>query len=151
MPDSPDQLGRVAETSRAVAFSDGVLAIVITLLVLDLRVPDVEPGRLLQGLADQWPVYLAYLTSSLYVGVVWLNHKATFLRVRHMDRGLHWANLGVLFTTALLPFPTAVLSSALRGATSRTSGRRRRSTRSSARCCAPAGCGCSTTWPGIRS
>lgn len=99
-----------ADTGRAVAFSDAVFAIIITLLVLDLRPPDVEPGRLLSGLLQQWPTYLAYVISYLYIGVVWTNHKAAFRRIRWIDRGLHWANLGVLFTTALLPFPTAVIS-----------------------------------------
>lgn len=102
-----------SDTARAEAFSDGVFAIVITLLVLDLRVPEVEPGRLLSGLLAQWPAYTAYLASYLYVAVVWLNHKATFKRIRETDRGFHWANLFVLFTTALLPFPTAVVSHAM--------------------------------------
>lgn len=104
---------RVADTGRVEAFSDGVLAIVITLLVLDLRPPQVQPGKLLSGLLDQWPGYLAYLTSFHYVGVVWLNHHAAFRRISLIDRPLHWANLGILFTTALLPFPTAVISQAL--------------------------------------
>lgn len=90
-----------------------MLAIVITLLVLDLRPPEGEPGELLTGLVDQWPTYLAYVTSYLYVGVVWLNHKAAFRRIVAMDRGLHWTNLLVLFTTALLPFPTAVVAGAI--------------------------------------
>jgi uncharacterized membrane protein len=98
------------DTSRAVAFSDGVFSIIITVLVLDLRPPQAPPGRLLYGLIAQWPTYLAYVTSYAYVAVVWLNHKATFMRVRWMDRALQWANLGILFTTALLPFPTAVVS-----------------------------------------
>lgn len=106
-------LGR-SDTGRALAFSDGVFAIIITVLVLDLRPPEAEPGRLFFGLLYQWPTYLAYLTSYLYVAVVWLNHKAAFTHVRTMDRGLHWANLGVLFTTALLPFPTAVISNTMR-------------------------------------
>ncbi|MFI6760116.1 TMEM175 family protein [Micromonospora sp. NPDC050417] len=106
-------IGTRSDTSRAEGFSDAVLAIVITLLVLDLRVPDVEPGRLLSGLLDQWPAYGAYVSSYLYVAVVWLNHKAVFSRIRQADRGLHWANLFVLFTAALLPFPTAVVSRAL--------------------------------------
>jgi uncharacterized membrane protein len=102
-----------SDVARAEAFSDGVLAIVITLLVLDLRPPPHEPGHLLEGLLAQWPTYLAYLTSYAYVGVVWTNHKAAFRRVRRMDRGLHWANLGVLFSTALLPFPTALMADAV--------------------------------------
>ncbi|MFB9236333.1 TMEM175 family protein [Plantactinospora siamensis] len=106
-------LGERSDPSRAVAFSDAIFAIIITLLVLDLRVPDVPPGRLLSGLLGQWPSYVAYLASYSYVAVVWLNHKAAFNRIRQVDRGLHWMNLFVLFTTALLPFPTIVVSHAL--------------------------------------
>jgi uncharacterized membrane protein len=102
-----------SDTGRAEAFSDAVLAIIITLLALDLRPPQVEPGQLLAGLLQQWPTYLAYVTSYLYVGVIWTNHKAAFRRIRAIDRGLHWANLGILFATGLLPFPTAVLADAL--------------------------------------
>jgi uncharacterized membrane protein len=96
--------------ARAEAFSDGVLAIIITLLVLDLRLPGHEPGRLLPRLLRQWPTYAAYVASYLYVAVVWLNHKAAFRRLRALDRGLHLANMGVLFTTALLPFATSVVA-----------------------------------------
>jgi uncharacterized membrane protein len=106
--------GTLSDTTRAVAFSDAVFAIIITLLVLDLKPPEVEPGRLWWGLLQQWPTYLAYLTSYLYVAVVWLNHKSAFTHIRTMDRRLHWANLLVLFGTALLPFPTAVISAASR-------------------------------------
>ncbi|MET8090277.1 TMEM175 family protein [Micromonospora sp. NPDC005220] len=110
----PDaDLGDRSDTSRAVAFSDAIFAIIITLLVLDLRVPDVPPGHLLSGLLGQWPSYVAYLASYSYVAVVWLNHKAAFNRIQQTDRGLHWVNLLVLFSTALLPFPTAVVSHAL--------------------------------------
>lgn len=106
-------LGTRSDTSRALAFSDAIFAIIITLLVLDLRVPNVPPGRLLTGLLSQWPAYVAYLASYSYVAVVWLNHKAAFNRIQQVDRGLHWMNLFVLFTTALLPFPTIVVSHAL--------------------------------------
>jgi uncharacterized membrane protein len=58
-------------------------------------------------------VYASYLASFLYVGVVWLNHHATFTRLRRMDRRLRFANLGVLLHTALIPFPTAVMSATL--------------------------------------
>jgi uncharacterized membrane protein len=102
-----------ADTVRAEAFSDGVLAIIITLLVLDLRPPDTEPGQLLPGLLRQWPAYFAYVVSYLYVGIVWTNHKAAFRRIRWADKGLHWVNLLVLFVTGLLPFPTAVVSRTL--------------------------------------
>jgi uncharacterized membrane protein len=108
-----DEYGPRSDTRRAEAFSDAVFAIVITLLVLDLHPPEAAQGQLLQGLLNQWPTYLAYVTSYAYVAVVWLNHKAAFRRIRYADRGLHWANLGILFTTALLPFPTAVVSNAV--------------------------------------
>lgn len=114
MNDSREGTVVQSDTGRAVAFSDAVFAIIITLLVLDLRPPEVEAGELFFGLLQQWPTYLAYVTSYLYVAVVWLNHKAAFTHVRTMDRGLHWANLGILFTTALLPFPTAVISNTMR-------------------------------------
>jgi uncharacterized membrane protein len=104
-----------ADPTRAIAFSDGVLAIIITLLVLDLRPPDSESGQLLMGLLNQWPTYLAYIASYLYVGVVWTNHRAVFRHIRYMDTGLHWVNLAVLFTTGLLPFPTAVMAEAIGG------------------------------------
>ena len=99
-----------SDTSRSEAFSDGVLAVIITLLLLEIGPPEHEPGKLLAALADQWPLYLATLTLFAYVAVVWLNHKAAFKRIRTMDRGPHWANLVVLFATALLPFPTAVVA-----------------------------------------
>ncbi|WBC17610.1 TMEM175 family protein [Micromonospora sp. WMMA1998] len=107
------EAGLRSDTARAIGFSDAVFAIVITLLVLDLRVPESAPGGMLHALLDQWPVYLAYVTSYLYVAVNWLNHKGTFHRVRCADRGLHWANLGVLFSVALLPFVTALVSRAV--------------------------------------
>jgi uncharacterized membrane protein len=103
-----------SDTSRAVAFSDAVIAIVITLLVLDLRPPETEPGGLLAALLAEWPTYLAYAASYIYLAVIWLNHKAAFSRIREMDRGLHWANLGILATLALLPWPTAVIAETAR-------------------------------------
>ncbi|MDR6987460.1 putative membrane protein [Paenarthrobacter nitroguajacolicus] len=98
-----------SDTSRAEAFSDAVIAIVITLLILELTPPETEPGGLLAGLLGQWPTYLAYAASYLYLAVIWLNHKAAFSRIREMDVSLQWANLGILATIALLPWPTAVI------------------------------------------
>jgi uncharacterized membrane protein len=104
-----------SDTIRAEAFSDGVLAIIITLLVLDLFPLEYERGQLLEELLRQWPTYLAYGMSYVYVGVVWLNHKAAFRRIHSADPCLHWINLLVLFATAWLPFPTAVMADALQG------------------------------------
>lgn len=96
------------------AFSDAVIAIVITLLVLDLRPPEAEPGGLLPALLEEWPTYLAYAASYTYLAVIWLNHKAAFTRIREMDIGLQWANLGILATLALVPWPTAVIAETAR-------------------------------------
>jgi uncharacterized membrane protein len=100
------------DTGRTTAFSDGVFAIIVTLLVLELGPPDHEPSRLRAELLRQWPLYLATATSFLNMAVVWLN-KAAFKRIISIDRGLHWLNLLVLFATALLPFPTAVIADAI--------------------------------------
>jgi uncharacterized membrane protein len=102
-----------SDTVRAEGFADAVLAIIITLLVLDLFPFEYERGKLLDGLLQQWPTYLAYVMSYVYVGVVWLNHKAAFRRIHRADPGLHWVNLFVLFATAWIPFPTAVMADAL--------------------------------------
>lgn len=103
-----------ASPGRAVAFSDAIIAIVITLLVLDLRPPETEPGGLLRGLLEEWPTYLAYAASYVYLAVIWMNHKAAFLRIKEMDVGLQWANLGLLAALALIPWPTAVIAETAR-------------------------------------
>ena len=105
---------RLSDTDRLEAFSDGVFAITITLLVFDIVRPDYEPGRLGERLLAQWPNYVAFLASFSYVGIIWLNHRAVFSRVRFCDRSLHLANLFLLLTSGLIPFPTALLSTALR-------------------------------------
>jgi uncharacterized membrane protein len=103
----------LSDTRRAEGFSDGVFAIVATLLALELKPPPGRPGQLLDELLSRWPTYLAFITSFLYVGVVWLNHKAVFGHIRAMDRATHWLNLGILSNVTLLPFPTAVIASAV--------------------------------------
>jgi uncharacterized membrane protein len=113
--DGPEDLENVAryDTVRVEAFSDGVFAVAITLLAVDLVPPVHRPGDLLHALLDQWPVYVSFLASFLYVGVMWMNHHATFTRIRRMDRGLRFANLAILLHTVLIPFPTAVMSATL--------------------------------------
>jgi uncharacterized membrane protein len=111
-PGQPRQEGGLlSDSARVEAFSDGVLAIVITLLVLDLRAPD-SSGHMLHQLLQQWPSYLAYLASFGYVGVIWVNHHQLFTRIDSVDSGLLWRNLALLLVTSALPFPTAVVSSA---------------------------------------
>jgi len=104
-----------AGTTRLETLSDGVFAIAMTLLVLDLRPPARQGTTLAKGLADQWPAYVGFVASFLFIAVVWTNHHATFREIHSTDRGLTWANLGILFGTVLLPFPTAVLADAFRG------------------------------------
>jgi uncharacterized membrane protein len=95
-------------TSRLEAFSDGVFAIAATLLVLDLHVPDADVG-LAQGLLRQWPAYIAYLTSFLTIGIMWVNHHEMFRHVTEVDRTLMFENLLLLMVVSLTPFPTSVL------------------------------------------
>jgi uncharacterized membrane protein len=103
-----------ATINRTAALSDGVFAIAMTLLVLDLRTPPHSDGRLLRALVEQWPAYVSFFASFLYIGVIWINHHATFRQIRSTDRSVMWANLGILCGTVLLPFPTAVLADAFR-------------------------------------
>ncbi|MEU6096938.1 TMEM175 family protein [Streptomyces sp. NPDC047079] len=106
-----------SETTRAEAFSDGVFAIAVTLLVLGLSSPPHKPGGLGRALLEQWPAYLGYFASFSYVAVIWLNHHQAFVRIAGMDRALHAANLFLLFTTGALSFPTGVVADALRADT----------------------------------
>lgn len=97
---------------RVEAFSDAVLAIAITLLVLELHVGSGE-GSLAHRLGEQWPVYVSYLLSFVNIGTVWLNHHSIFSRLRGVDHGLILLNLLLLLIVSVLPFPTAVLGDAL--------------------------------------
>jgi uncharacterized membrane protein len=111
--ESPWPHVRLAETDRLETFSDSVLSITITLLVAEIVRPEHAPGQLLDKLTAQWASYIAFLASFCYAGVIWLNHRAVFARVRYCDRSLHLANLFLLLTSALIPFPTAILSTAI--------------------------------------
>ncbi len=101
---------------RLEAFSDGVFAIVITLLAFDLRPPAHEAGvSLASALWHLWPAYLAYFAGFLQIGVIWLNHHRMFQQVRLVDGTLLVLNLNLLLWVALIPFPTAVMADYLRG------------------------------------
>jgi uncharacterized membrane protein len=104
--------GRVTTTSRVEAFSDGVLAIAITLLVLDLRVParDALHGSLLGALGHEWPSFAAYVTSFLVIGIIWINHHAVFELIGRIDRVLLVLNLVLLMFVAAIPFTTSLLA-----------------------------------------
>ncbi|MEV4714982.1 TMEM175 family protein [Micromonospora sp. NPDC049374] len=102
----------VSEIGRMTGFSDGVFAIVITLLVIELQVPDHAPGELLHALLKQAPAYLAFLLSFGYVGVLWLNHHTLLRLIRGTTVGLNWINLWLLLGVVIIPFPTSVLAEA---------------------------------------
>ena len=102
------------DTARVEAFSDGVFAIAVTILVLGIATPPHSPGGLGRALLRQWPAYVGYAASFGYVAVIWLNHRQAFVRIHTVDRGLQAANFLLPGTTALLAFPTEVLSSTLR-------------------------------------
>jgi len=95
---------------RLEAFSDGVFAIAITLLVLELGVEEGAGAHLLHALLHEWPAYLAYFTSFLTIGVIWLQHSAITGALRTADGTLYRLNLLVLLLVGLLPFPTRLLS-----------------------------------------
>ncbi len=108
--------------ARLETFSDGVLAIVITLLALELRPPEVEAGQTLaRALWEQWPSYLAYVLAFAQIGVIWLNHHRLFEQVRVVDGRLLLLNLNLLMWISLIPFPTALVAEHLRGGGEATS------------------------------
>ncbi len=90
--------------NRLEAFSDGVLAIIITIMVLELKVP--HEGEL-SALKPILPVFLSYVLSFIYVGIYWNNHHHVFHSAKHVSGGILWANLHLLFWLSLFPFTTA--------------------------------------------
>lgn len=90
-------------TNRLEAFSDGVLAIIITIMVLELRAPD---GADLAALAPLWPVLLSYILSFIYLGIYWNNHHHMLHATQHVNGRILWANLHLLFWLSLVPFTT---------------------------------------------
>jgi TMEM175 potassium channel family protein len=99
-------------TSRLEAFSDGVFAIAMTLLVLDLKVPPATPGgpALWPALMHQWPAYLAFVTSFATIGIMWINHHLNFTLIRRADHTLLVLNGLLLLGVTFLPFPTALVA-----------------------------------------
>ena len=91
-------------TTRLEAFSDGVIAIIITIMVLELRVPH---EATLDALKPLFPVLLSYVLSFVYVGIYWNNHHHMLQVTKHVDGRILWANLYLLFWLSLFPFATA--------------------------------------------
>ena len=111
------------ETARVEAFSDGVFAIAITLLILEIKVPHVDAaGGLRSTLPHLWPSFLAYVASFMTIGVMWVNHHRLFTLIDKCDDGLMALNLLLLLGVTWLPFPTALLAEHLRGPDVRIAG-----------------------------
>jgi TMEM175 potassium channel family protein len=100
-------------TGRTEAFSDGVFAIAITLLILEVSVPESAFHHLWRGIADQWPSYLAYVTSFITIGGLWLAHHGIFRRLQYTNRELMVINLLLLMAVSFLPFPTKLMAEAI--------------------------------------
>jgi uncharacterized membrane protein len=103
------------ETGRLEAFSDGVFAIAITLLVLELKVPDLRiaggsPGQLDKALLQQWPSYVGLVTSFFTILIMWVHHHAILRNVCRTDARLHFANGCLLLGVTFVPYPTSVLA-----------------------------------------
>ena len=108
-----DRMSDRWETGRLEAFSDGVLAIAITLLVLELSVPEADFEHLWRGIADQWPSYLAYVTSFTTIGAIWLVHHGMFRRLACADSVITRLNLLLLMLASFMPFPTKLVAEAV--------------------------------------
>ena len=109
------------ETVRLEAFSDGIFAIAMTLLVLEIRLPeDLAPGTLANSLLHLWRSYLAFLTSFATIGVMWVNHHRVFNLIRRTDQGILALNLLLMLGVTFLPFPTAVVARNIRSIDART-------------------------------
>ncbi|MEP7284141.1 MAG: TMEM175 family protein [Chloroflexota bacterium] len=104
------------ETSRLEAFSDGVFAVAITLLALDLSRIHADPSQaitLAGALGANWPTLLAFAASFAFVGVAWTNHHHVFVRVMVQSRALNWANLLLLAGVTIVPWATSILAQSL--------------------------------------
>lgn len=101
----------IKETARLEAFSDGVFAIVITLLALELHIPEsTAPENLLLVLKEQWPAYLSFFTSFFTVLIMWVNHHAIFRFIKKADNQFIYLNGLLLCLVTILPFTTALVA-----------------------------------------
>jgi uncharacterized membrane protein len=97
------------EKSRLEAFSDGVFAIVITLLILDIRFPDVAYSEFRTTLVSLLPRILAYVMSFIIIGLYWVVHHTSMHAIKKTDRGFLWLNILLLLFVSFIPFPTSLL------------------------------------------
>lgn len=105
----------LSETNRIESFSDAVFAIAITLLILEIRIPQhVAPGKLAAALIGLWPSYLAFATSFFTIAMMWVNHHRVFSLIERADEVLIAVNFLLLLAITWVPFPTALLARYLR-------------------------------------
>jgi uncharacterized membrane protein len=109
----PGGLLMTTETGRVEAFSDGVFAIAITLLILEIKVPSAGSGELSAELLRQWPAYVSFVISFAFIGIMWMNHHRLFTHIERCDDLLLVLNLLLLLGVTAVPFPTAVLAAHL--------------------------------------
>ncbi|MEU3462045.1 TMEM175 family protein [Streptomyces sp. NPDC006733] len=102
------------ESGRVEAFSDGVFAIAITLLVLEIKVPPHAGDHLWSALGEMWPSYAAYAVTFLVIGIMWINHHTIFRYIARVDRTLLFLNLLLLMCVAALPWPAGLMAEYLR-------------------------------------
>ncbi|MGI9060562.1 MAG: TMEM175 family protein [Ktedonobacteraceae bacterium] len=102
------------ETGRVEAFSDGVFAVAITLLILNIQTPTtpdlLTDSALLDFFHKQWPMLLAFITSFATIGIMWINHHRLFIHIKRTDNNLLVLNLLLLLVIIFIPFPTALLA-----------------------------------------
>lgn len=115
MTDDADDRVELTERDpgRVIAFSDGVIAIAVTLLILEIHPPE-DTQHLWNGLASLWPSYLTYAMTFMLIGQIWANHHVMFDHIRHVDRIGLLLNTLLLMDIAFLPFAASVLASSLR-------------------------------------
>jgi uncharacterized membrane protein len=102
-------------TNRLESFSDGVIAVAVTLLVLDIHVPEASSHEsLLHALLHNWPHYAAYVVSFMTIGIIWINHHAMISRLAQADHSILILNLLLLMSIVLLPFATELMAAYLR-------------------------------------
>jgi uncharacterized membrane protein len=105
---------RTDDTARLETFADGVMAIAITLLILDVKVPDTKAGPLGAALARQWPSYAGFVISFLTIGIIWVNHHHMFKLIARTTHAFLMLNVLFLMTICVLPWPTALVADYVR-------------------------------------
>ncbi|MDQ1368285.1 MAG: potassium channel family protein [Acidimicrobiaceae bacterium] len=107
-------MAMTGDSARLEAFSDGVLAVAITLLALNLTIDGPGHGSLAHQLADRWPVVAAYFVSFFTIGIIWVNHHALFKTLIQIDRTVLFLNLLLLLFVVIIPFATSTMATYLR-------------------------------------